>query len=66
MSPSEHGLPKEPIGWMDKPDVVKRLFLAFYAICGVLMVLELLLGRPTEHPDPSEGLPGFHAFYGFL
>ena len=51
---------------MDKPDVVKRLFLAFYVICGVLMVLELVLGRPTEHPHPNEGLPGFYAFYGFI
>ena len=63
----EHdGAPKEPIGWMDKPHVVKRLFTIFYVICGVLIVAELILGRATEHPHPYEGPFGFHAVYGFL
>ena len=64
----DHGPPKEPIGWMDRPDVVKRLFLIFYVICGVLVVLELdfVLGRATEHPHPDEGPFGFYAAYGFI
>ena len=66
MSHDPHGTPKEPIGWMDKPDVVKRLFLAFYVVCGVLMVLELILGKETEHPHPYEWLPLFYAGYGFI
>ncbi len=60
-----HGL-KEPIGWMDKPDFVKRLFLAFYAICGVLIVAEMIFGKATEHPHPYEGPFGFYAIYGFI
>ncbi len=62
----QHGSPKEPIGWMDKPDVVKRLFKVFYVICGALVVAELVLGRATEHPHPYEGPFGFHAAYGFI
>ena len=58
--------PKEPVGWMDKPDFVKRLFWAFYLICGVLIVAELVFGRTSEHPHPYEGPFGFHAFYGFI
>ncbi len=58
--------PKQPIGWMDKPDFVKRLFLAFYVICGMLLVADLVLGHPTEHPHPYEGPRGFYAVYGFI
>ena len=44
MSQDYHGHEiKEPIGWLDKPSVVKRFFLAIYLICGVLLVAELLL-----------------------
>ena len=63
---SQDGLPKDPIGWMDRPDLLKRLFLLFYVICGVLVVAELVLGRPTEHAHPYEGPFGFHAAYGFV
>ena len=66
MSTERHGPPKEPIGWMDNPDVVRWLFRAFYLICLILVVAELVLGRPTEHPHPNEGLPGFYAVYGFI
>ena len=62
----DHGTPQEPIGWMDKPDVVKGLFLGFYGICAILVVLELILGRATEHPHPYEGPFGFYAAYGFI
>ncbi|MEE2897293.1 MAG: hypothetical protein VX815_02375 [Gemmatimonadota bacterium] len=61
----DHG-PKEPIGWMDKPDFVKRLFWAFYALCAVLVVAEVVFGKATEHPHPNEGWFGFYAVYGFI
>lgn len=57
---------KQPIGWMDKPDFVKRLFWAFYVICGVLIVAEIVFGKATEHPHPYEGPFGFYAVYGFI
>lgn len=47
--------PQEPIGWMDKPDVVKRVFTVFYAICVVLFLAELvLMGTENAHPHPLE------------
>ena len=57
---------KEPIGWMDKPDTVKRLFLVFYVICGILVVAEFILGKETDHPHPWEWLPLFYVVYGFV
>ena len=52
-------------GWTSR-DFVKRLFLAFYAICGVLIVAEVVFGKATEHPHPYEGPFGFYAVYGFI
>jgi len=62
----DQGPPKEPIGWMDKPARVKRLFLVFYVICGILFVAEWILGRATEHAHPWEWFPQFYVLYGFL
>lgn len=61
-----HDAPKEPIGWTDRPGSVKRFFLAFYVICGVLLVAELILGKETEHAHPYEWPIFFYAAYGFV
>ena len=69
MSHDEHGPPKEPIGWMDKPDVVKRLFTVFYALCALLLVAELvLMGIENAHPHPIEERVAFllYPIYGFV
>lgn len=68
MSPSHehHHEPKPPIGWTDRPGSVRRFFLAFYVVCALLIVGELVLGKETEHPHPYEGLPLFYAVYGFV
>jgi len=58
--------PRQPIGWMDKPDFVKRLFLVLYVIAGLLILAEMVFGRTTEHPHPYEGPFGFYAVYGFI
>ena len=60
------GKPKEPIGWMDRPDLVKRLFMVFYVLCGILFVAEWILGRETEHAHPWEWFPLFYVAYGFV
>ena len=65
MSHEHHGPPKEPICWTDKPDTVKRFFIGFYVVCGVLIVLELILGRETEHPHPWEWVFSFYGLWGF-
>lgn len=66
MSHDPHAAPKEPIGWMDKPDTVKLLFRIFYVIVGLLIVAELILGKETAHPHPYEWPPLFYAIYGFI
>ena len=66
MSHEHQAAPKDPIGWMDRPSVVKRLFTIFYVVCGVLVVAELILGKATEHAHPAEWPPFFYAAYGFL
>ena len=63
-----HGPPKEPIGWTDRVESVKRFFLSFYVICGLLLVAELIFGVESEHPHPAEEAwpVFFHAAYGFV
>ena len=63
---TDHGHPKAPIGWMDKPHVVRRLFLSFYGICGILVVLEAIFGKETEHPHTWEWIPLFYVVSGFI
>jgi len=68
---SDHGRHevKEPVGWMDKPDTVKRLFTIFYVICAALFVAELLLlGAENAHPHPLEERMRFlvYPIYGFV
>ena len=68
MSHDHHEI-KQPVGWMDKPDVVKRLFLIFYVICGALFLAEfVLLGTENAHPHPLEERMRFFVYpvYGFL
>jgi hypothetical protein len=68
MSHDEHGPPKEPIGWMDKPHVVKRLFTGFYVLCALMLLAELvLMGIENAHPHPIEERVAFllYPIYGF-
>jgi hypothetical protein len=63
----EHRM-QEPVGWMDRPAAVKRFFTVFYAVCGVLLLAELLLlGAENEHPHPLEEAMRFLVYpvYGF-
>jgi len=59
---------KEPVGWMDRPEAVKRFFTVFYVICAALVAAELLLAAaPNEHPHPLEEAMRFLVYpvYGF-
>ena len=59
---------KEPVGWMDRPDTVKRLFTIFYVICAALIAAEILLvGTENPHATPLEGRMRFLVYpvYGF-
>lgn len=66
MSHDHHHEITPPVGWMDRPEVIKRLFTMFYVLCAVLIVAEFALGRATEHPHPWEWLPVFYPVWGFL
>jgi len=69
MSHHGHHEVKEPIGWMDKPDTVKRLFTIFYVICAALIAAEfLLIGAENAHPHPLEERMRFlvYPIYGFV
>ncbi|MGB1657493.1 MAG: hypothetical protein ACPHO4_09060 [Longimicrobiales bacterium] len=69
MSGHGHHEVKEPVGWMDRPDTVKRLFMIFYAICAVLFLSEfILMGTENAHPHPlEEGMRFFvYPVYGFI
>lgn len=63
MSHDHHGPPKEPIGWMDKPDVVKRFFQIFYVLCAITLVAELFVDRVLHHP--WEWVFSFYGLWGF-
>jgi hypothetical protein len=60
---------KEPVGWMDRPEAVKRFLTVFYVVCAVLLAAELLLpGAENAHPHPLEERMRFLVYpvYGFI
>lgn len=50
-------------GWADNPVIQQRIRYALYAICGLLVIADLLVDRHTYLP--VEEIPAFYAFYGF-
>jgi len=50
--------------FFDKPANVKRLMLAFYICCGILIVLDFVIHRHTYHP--LERVWAFYPIYGFI
>ena len=56
--------PDEKKYFLDKPQNIERLLKVFYAICGLLFVVDFIVHRHTIHY--WEQLPGFYAIYGFV
>jgi hypothetical protein len=54
----------EPTYFLEKPENVRWLFRAFYALCALLVAADLVVHRHMVHP--WERLPGFYALYGFV
>ena len=50
--------------FFDRPENVRLLFRAFYGVCAVLVILELLIHRHEVHS--WEGLFAFYPLYGFV
>ena len=55
--------PDEPEGVWDVKRNVQRLLYVLYAICTLLVALDLVVVREVHHP--WEQLVAFHAWYGF-
>ena len=68
IEPEQHGTPPasnpERTHIWDNPRNVDRLLWAFYAVCIILVLLDLVVHRHIYHS--WERLFGFHAFYGFV
>ena len=56
--------PGEPPGMWDKKENVSRLLGVLYAVCAVLVVLDLVVDRHSEHP--WEHVVAFYPLYGFV
>jgi len=50
--------------WLDDARNVNRLVKVFYAICAVVLVLDVFV--PKHGPFAVEHFFGFYSFYGFL
>ena len=59
MQTSENNNP----GWADSPVVQQRIRYGLFAICGLLVIADLIVHRHTYLP--VEEIPAFYAFYGF-
>jgi len=56
--------PDEKQHIFDKPENVNRLLRGFYAICGLLLILDFVLHRHIVHS--WENAPAFYAIFGFV
>lgn len=59
----------EPPRWLDDPTNVRRLLRAFWVVCALIVLVDVLAlaGVYDKHGHfPWEEWFGFHAFYGFL
>lgn len=50
--------------WLDEPRNVDRIVYAVYAICGLLLALDIV--TPKHGPFAIEHLFGFYGIYGFV
>ena len=75
MSDPRHGSPGSPARedagrhiW-DDPSNVRRLLVAFFGVCGALLLADLLIHRHLSFEQgelPIEGWFGFYGLYGFV
>lgn len=56
--------PGSDAGWTDDPKKVRRLLRVFYAICALLLLVDLAYHRHVSHL--WESLWGFYAGFGFV
>jgi hypothetical protein len=56
--------PTEKTYWLDNPRNVDRLAYVVYAVCGLLLALDLFV--PKHGPFAIEHVFGFYSVFGFL
>ena len=50
--------------WLDRPENVRKVYLAVWVACGLLLLVELFIDKHGE--VGIEHWFGFHGFYGFV
>jgi hypothetical protein len=55
---------QEQQDFFDKPENIGKLLKVFYALCVVLVVVDLVVHRHIYHS--WENIPAFYAIYGFV
>ena len=58
-----HTSDQNKLGWAERPEIQQRIRYVIYAICGLLVIADLIVHRHTYLP--VEEIPAFYAFYGF-
>ncbi len=61
-SPMKHE--NETPDFFDKPENVKLILRVFYVLSGLLVLIDFVYPRHTEHP--WEKIPAFYCIYGFV
>ena len=56
----------EPPGWLERPANVDRICYALYAVCGVLLFVDLGYHRETHFAFESWLPTGFSGVYGLV
>ena len=54
----------ERVYWLDSPANVDKLVRGFYAVCAVLLAIDVLV--PKHGPFDIEHAWGFYGFFGFV
>ena len=63
-SPANNSSPGEKQYWLDDPRNVSRLVYGFYALCGVMLAIDVFV--PKHGPFAVEHYFGFYGVYGFF
>jgi hypothetical protein len=55
---------RERAYWLDNPRNVDRLVHGFYAVCGILLAIDVFIAK--HGPFAVEHVPGFYGIFGFV
>jgi hypothetical protein len=61
---TDHSDPRERSYWLDNPRNVDRLVYGFYAVCAVLIAIDVFV--PKHGPFAIEHVFGFYGIFGFV